>query len=250
MNVLVKDKEETTGRPSLAPKLSLVSNDTKEIEVVPTFSIIPVNDEVSRAEATERIAALKKSQKEHFEKWEEIRKPAYDSYKNIQEKQKAVNDKYDAIIKPQTKAVTDYLNEQERIRQEAQRKADEEARKKADAERERLAKQAEKAIEQGKEEKAEELIQKREEVFEETTIISPTVEKTIKSDTVTASTSQALVVEEVNAIAFIEHAVKNKLFHLLKIDSGAVKKYVQANNLESLPGFKISKTAKLNVRAK
>lgn len=73
--------------------------------------------------------------------------------------------------------IISYKEEQEAIQKEAQRKSDEEARKKEEAERKRLEAQAKKADAKGDTDKAEELRERKEEVFVPAIVIPTAVPK-------------------------------------------------------------------------
>jgi hypothetical protein len=109
--------------------------------------------------------------------------------KKAHESHKALTQKKAEVLKPFKEAdnyvrlkMSAFLQEQERIQREAQRKAEIAAAEKAAKEREALFQKAAKAEAAGKEEKAEALLEQAENVYVEPVLIEQTVEKTVKLD--------------------------------------------------------------------
>ena len=85
---------------------------------------------------------IKKERDNKFQLWEDLRKPAYDSYQNILKNMKTELEPFDLAIKKCQSAMDDYATEQARKAREAQEKLEREAREKARLEQERILAQA------------------------------------------------------------------------------------------------------------
>lgn len=121
---------------------------------------LEIVDAESYAIATEELKAIKSKYREIEEQRKGLKKPIDEAARRIQGFFRPPLDflsQAESVIK---RKITDWNAEQDRIRREAQRKADEQARK----ERERLEARARKAEESGKAEKAEQLAQQAETV--------------------------------------------------------------------------------------
>jgi hypothetical protein len=144
---------------------------------------------------------------------------------------------YRKILK---KGTSVYLTEQERIRREAQAKLDAERRKQEEVERKRLEERAAKAEEKGKVEKAEELREKAAEVYIPPAIVQPEVEKTTYMDAGTISQKKDIEVEVIDSFALIKAVASGAVPPtIIKIDEGALKKYIKAAGLKQVPGCQI-----------
>lgn len=134
-----------------------------------------ITDQPSYVAAGEVGKGLKALEKEIVEYHEPLRIAAKASYDAVLKRK---NDD----LAPVTEAmgiVRDTMNvyarEQERIRREEERKAQAEANERARKERERLEAQALAAMEKGKEEKAETLLEKAELVYAEPVTVAPVI---------------------------------------------------------------------------
>lgn len=121
---------------------------------------LTITDAATYEGATEDLKAIKAKYREIEAERKALKQPIDEAARRVQSFFKPPLDfltKAEGVIK---RKLSDYSREQQRIQQEAQRKADEAARK----ERERLAARARKAEESGKAEKAEQLAQQAETV--------------------------------------------------------------------------------------
>ena len=138
---------------------------------------IEISSQDQYSQMGEYLRTIKRTYKEIDEERKEKVKP-------VDEQRKKIQDFYNPYLEKLTKtegfikkAMLTYSMEQERIRQEEQRKLAEEARKKEAEERARLEKQAEKAMDKGNLEKAEELLEKSEQVHITVPIVEQKVEQ-------------------------------------------------------------------------
>ena len=146
------------------------------------------------------------------------------------------------------KTMNVYAQEQERIRQESERKARMEAEEAARKERERLLAQAEKAIDKGKDEKAEELLDRAELVCAAPVTVAPVVDKTIHtaSGSITQAKDTQITVTDVKA--FMAELVKRNVAPtMIEVKAGPLKAWVKANAIESFPGLHINQTVSVRL---
>jgi hypothetical protein len=137
--------------------MEVQTEDKSEINAIQSLPELYRNFEIVTADHCQQAATVLSDAKKRVavleERRKQITKPLDDAKKSVMDLFRPATDACAAlerIIKPK---IAHYHNEQERIRREAQAKAEEEARK----ERARLEAQAAKAREKGKEERAEAL---------------------------------------------------------------------------------------------
>ena len=112
-----------------------------------------ITSESHYVESASRLQGIKALMKEIDKTFDENIKRAFDTHKGLVATKRSLQNPLEDAERRIKQAVLGYQQEQERIRREAEAKAQEEARK----ERERLEAQAAKAAEKGKSEKAEAL---------------------------------------------------------------------------------------------
>lgn len=142
----------------------------------------------------------------------------------------------------------DFL-ERERVRLAEERKA----REKADAERRvqeaELAKEAEELIEQGDMEGAEALVDS--EVVVNPDVPVPDVKQTTKTASGSATVRKDIAVEVVSKQDVIIAVFGGKLpDKFLTVNVGEAKRYAKANDLTTMPGFRITETAVVSGRTR
>lgn len=165
---------------------------------------------------------------------------------------KAITAKESEELKPIKEAVqilrdsmNAYRREQERIRQEEERKARLAAEEDARKEREKLEAQALKAIEKGKEEKAEDLLERAENVYVAPVTVAPTVAKTVQTSAgnITQAVETRITVTDLKA--FISELVKSNpgaLPSIVDVKTAGVKNFVKSSGLERYPGLSITRS--------
>ena len=177
-----------------------------------------------------------------------IKKSAYDTWKGITAKEtealKLINEA-DKIVREE---IRKYLMEQERIRQEEQRRLEYEAQEKARKEQETLLKKAEKAEIKGKSEKAEELLEKAENVYAEPVFAAKTVDKTTKLDNGSITMLRDVEVVIVDRGAFLRFAIDNLPEAIIDINMAKLKKYIKDMKIKILIGVAIKETSNVSIR--
>lgn len=166
---------------------------------------------------------------------------------------------YDAVLKrknddlsPVTEAMeavrkvmTVYLQDQERIRKTAELKAQAEAAEAARLEREKLERQAEKAIEKGKDEKADELLERAENLYVAPVTVAPTVAPLTRTSSGNIGQAKETKISVINVCDFLTELIaKNPaaVAGMVTIGAGPLKAFVKVNGIEKYAGLHIEKT--------
>lgn len=143
-----------------------------------------------------------------------------------------------------------YLNLQECIRKEGEVKKQREAEARAVEERKRILAQAEKAIEKGRDEKAEALLEKAEQVYAEPVFVPSVVEKTIKFEG-GGSTTQRKDIEVIvtDMFALIKAGAEGKVpVTVFDIKKQVLKSWVKSTGIKQVPGLIIKEDYGMQIR--
>ncbi len=226
-----------------------MSDELQIINEVQSIQIPVVIDEATREQASNAIIDLKGKRNKIVEYWKPLKERAFQAHKEVTQREKDMLSVVDGVINQINDAVKAYLREQERIRIEAQKKADEEVRKKAEDERKRIEAEQQKALDEGDIEKAMQ--------FDETPPpmtavrnVAPMPQRTVRTDVGTSSVKKELVVEVVDALAFLRYCANAGLVNLWDVKPGAVKAWVKASGFKEVPGLNIYEDVATQYRAK
>lgn len=204
---------------------------------------LTIHDQHSYAAAGEVGKALKSLEKEIVDYFAPMKKAAHDAHKAITKKEAEELAPVKEAMEVVRKTMNVYIQEQDRIRKEAERKAQLAAEEEARKEREKLLAQAEKAIDKGKDEKAEALLEQAENVYAAPVMVAPVVEKTIKTESGNITQAKELQITVTDAKAFLAEIVKRNMAPtMIEIKAGPLKAWVKANGFESFPGLHINQT--------
>lgn len=143
-----------------------------------------------------------------------------------------------------------YAQEQERIRQEEERKARAIAEENARKEREKLEAQALSAMQKGKDEKAESLMEKAENVYVAPVTTASTLDKTIRTDSGTISQAKEIKVTVVDMVAFLKALIENNpgaVASIVKIGDGPLKSFVKTNGIDKYAGLRVERTVGVRI---
>ena len=209
---------------------------------------IKVTDQPTFAAAGEFGKSLKELEKKIVDFFAPLKKAAHEAHKAITKKEadelSPVREAMDTV----RKTMNDFLQEQERIRREEERKARLSAEEAARKEQERLLAQAAKAEEKGKAEKAEELLEQAENVYVDPVTVAPKVE-TAKFEGGNVGQVKELQVSVTDLKAFLAELVKRNMAPtMIDVKAGALKSWVKANGFQSFPGLHINETVSVRVR--
>jgi hypothetical protein len=209
---------------------------------------ITVTDQPSFGRAGEVIKALKDFKKQTTEWFSPLKTKAHATWKETVAKENealAPLDKAETYLRGQ---MNGYLAAQERIRLEEERKARIVAEEAAKKERERLEAQALKAMEAGKDAKAESLMEKAENVYV-APIAAVTTVAPVRTETAHVGYVEQLTVEVTDLKAFVSALIQNgSALTMIKIEPGKLQAWAKANALEKFPGLHIEKTKVARVR--
>ena len=214
-----------------------VEQETQALDIYQQASAVKVRDKATYESAGALALCIKDMTKQVTDYWKPIKDKAHAAHKEICAREaellKPLKDAQ-AIIDRERRA---YLAEQERIRQDAERKAraiaDEAARK----ERARLEAQAAKAAEKGKAEKAAELIEKAAEVVSAPVFVAPVIEKNVRKDI-------AVQVTDIKALLLFIAQEKFAPVDAVEIKASVLKTWCKNNQIKNgqVPGIVITET--------
>lgn len=209
---------------------------------------LTICDQASYAAAGEVGKALKALEKEITDYFEPLRVAAKANYDTVLDKKKTELAPVQEAMDIVRKTMNVYVQEQDRIRKEAERKARIAAEEEARKERERLEKQALAAMEKGKDEKAESLMEQAELVYAAPVVVAPVVEKTVHTAAGNITQAKELQITVTDVKAFIaELAKRNVAPTMIDIKAGPLKAWVKANAIESFPGLHINQTVSVRL---
>lgn len=220
----------------------------KSLTLYEQASALVITDQISYAAAGEVGKALKSLQKEIEDYFAPMKKAAHDAHKAITKKESdelaPVKEAMDIV----RSTMNVWIQEQDRIRKEAERKARIEAEEAARKERERLEAQALKELEKGKEEKAESLMEKAELVYAEPVAVAPVVDKTVRTESGNITQAKELQITVADIKAFMAELLKRNMAPtMIEIKAGPLKAWVKANGFESFPGLIIKQTVSVRL---
>lgn len=215
---------------------------------------LQVVDEGTRAiagEIRERARQFIKSVKEKFAPAKE---KAHQAHVEICALEKGIIDPADKIVKILDKKASNYLLEEDRKRREAQAKIDAETKRREDAERDRLLKLAVKQAENGKTEKAEETLQKAEEVFIPAPVL-PSIDKSVKTESGGTSSTKDFDVVVMDPLAVVKEIAAGRLpISAVKVLENVLKNWAKMNRvgdkLPQIPGCRVTEKFSFSGRAK
>lgn len=204
-----------------------------------------VNDVTQYAAAGELGKSIKELRAKIVTYFKPLKESAFAAHKAITAKESEELKPVDEAIAILRDTMNAFTREQERIRQEAERKARQEAEAAAEKERQRLLAQAIKAEEKGQTEKAEEKLEQAEMVYTAPVTVAPTVAKTVATSAGNITQAKEVQVTVTDIRAFIAELVKSNpgaLASIIDVRVSGLKTFVKANGLEQYPGLSIVKT--------
>jgi midasin (ATPase involved in ribosome maturation) len=208
------------------------------VEEVKNYQVVKVVDETTRAQAANAIIELKGKRAQVIAFWKAPKENAYKAHQEIVSREKDMLKVVDGAIVAFDDSIKSYHREQERIRAEAQRKLEEDARKQREEERKRIEAEQEKALAAGDVEKAL-AIEEQAAAPVEAPKVTSIAQKTVKTESGTATATKDTFAEVVDAAAFLKHCGDNRLLSFHDVRLGAVKQWVKANALKDVPGLRI-----------
>ncbi|MBM4311421.1 MAG: hypothetical protein FJ119_10820 [Deltaproteobacteria bacterium] len=219
---------------ALTPEV--VEQETQALDIYQQAYAVKVVDKATYESAGALALAIKDMTKQVTDYWKPIKDKAYAAHKEICAREtellKPLKDAA-GLIDTRRRA---YLNEQELIRQEAERKARAIAEEQARKEREKLAAQAAKAAEKGKAEKASELAAQAAEVVAAPVFVAPAIDKNVRKDIAVSVTDLKALCAAIGA-GIVPPTV-------VEVKAGALKSWAKAMQIKNgqVPGIVITET--------
>ena len=223
-----------------------VNLEAAALDLLGTAQEITVMDAESYESAAAFLKKIKDGIKARNDFFEPMKKISYAAWKAIVARENesiaALTDA-DGIVR---KKVGVYLDEQEKIRKEAQRKAEAAAKVEADRKQKEFDARIAKAK---KPETVERLEEEKEDVFVEPVFVKQAVEKTTKLDTGSITRKTDIKVEIVDPLAFIKGVASGVIpLTCVDIKPNKVKSWIKAADIKKVDGCRISETASVSVR--
>jgi hypothetical protein len=211
-----------------------------------------VTDVETYSAAGSLVKTIKEARKKIVEYFQPMKSAAQKAHKEVCTREKEHLSPLDEAEKLVRNTISIYLNEQERIRQEEERKVRLKAEDDARKEREKLARQAEKAAAKGKDEKAEALREQAEEVVATPVFVAPVVEKTTRTEGVTISQRKETVVEVTDIRKLLAYIAATEVAPIgaVEIKLPVLKRWVKDNQIKNGQSMGLSITEKMvsNIR--
>src|SRR5512142_787111 len=194
-----------------------------------------INSPESQRDANTFLLSCSSMQKRIKAYWEEMKETAHKASRGICDKEAEmlrIPDRAKGIIENKLR---DYRDEERRRAAEEQRKAEETRRKEEERMRAAELKKAEKALDRGNEAKAEEHLQRADEIFVPPVEVQPTVAKTDRTD-VGAVTGVLDITIEVTDQRAVAEAVNNGNLpeHILDVKLAQVKTWAKGNGIKNM----------------
>lgn len=236
-------------KTNLAEKFDEQQLEQQALTLADQAKALVVKDEQTLAIAGEFGKSLREMKKSITDFFSPMKKKAHEAWKEICGKENEAIKPIDEADAALRKSMNTFLQEQERKRQEAERKARLEAEEKARKEQEKLLARAAKAEEKGHAEKAEALLEQAEDVY--AAPIATSRVEAVKTDTATTLAQKELKVEVVNLKAFVAELVKqdsNAFDALFKVNASPLKAWVKTNGIKKFAGLHIEETVSARIR--
>lgn len=223
--------------------MELTNELPKEVVDYPvTAMALTVTDQTTYGAAGDAVKTLKNFKKQITDFFGPMKKKAHEAHKEISTKEKeALAPLVEAESLVRLRMNT-FLQEQERKRREQERKELLAAQLKAKKEKEALEKRALAAMESGKEEKAEDLIEQAEDVYA-APISTPAAVAPIRTGETLTTMADKLAVEVTDLPAFLKALVEGgSACTMVKIGQRELTAWAKANAIDRFPGLRIEKT--------
>lgn len=233
---------ETANVIPINPEAELEQKSLTLYEQATALVIVDQPSYIAAGEVGKALKSLEKEITDYFEPMRISAKAAYDAVLKKKNEELAPVTEAMGIVR---KTMNTYAQEQERIRQEAERKARIAAEEAAKKERERLETQALAAMEKGKDERAESLLEKAEMVYAAPVTVAPVIDKTVKTASGNITQAKELKVAVTNPVLFLKTLCEQNpgaVAAIVKIGDGPLKAFVKSNGLANYPGLTIAHT--------
>lgn len=203
---------------------------------------VRVTDQVSLGKAGDIAKGLREMKKQVTDWFSPMKKAAHESWKGICAKENDTLKPLEEAENYVRKQMNDYLAEQEKIRQEAERKARIAAEEAARKEREKLEAQAMKALDKGKDDKAEALMEQAEDVYAAPVHVEATA-VAVKTENAHVGMQDKLIIEVTDIKAFLRALLdQNSAMTMIEVSPSKLTAWAKANAVDKFPGLRVEKT--------
>jgi hypothetical protein len=220
----------------------------RSLTLLETAHGIAVKDQAGYENAATFLKGVKDAKSKFVEFFAPMKKSTHAAWKAVVSKENDALDPLKEADKIVRGSMGVYLDEQDRIKREAQKALELQARKDAEAERKKLLKRADNVK---TESKREELLEKAEDVVEEPVFANHAVEKTTKLDSGSVTRKKDIEVTIVDPIAFLQGIISSDIpLTCVEIKPNKVKSWVKAagKQEDAIPGCRIRETSGVMVR--
>jgi hypothetical protein len=176
-------------------------------------------------------------------------KKAYELHRSLTKKKSDLVTPLQRYRKRLSDATTEYLQNIRRKQALEQQRLDDQRREQERKEKEKLEKQAAKAEAKGNVEKAEDIRQKKEEVYIPPAIVAPTIPKSVKSDVGTTTIIDEIDVSVVDEIELLKAVIEKRVpAYVVEISVPKLRKFVKVTQLKELSGCIITTVPRAQTR--
>jgi len=222
----------------------------KSLSLLEAAQGIVVTDQKSYEGAAEFLTKIKAEIKKRVDFFAPMKKKTHEAWKAVCGQENDSIDPLRDADKIVRNSVKVYLDEQDRIRREEQRKAEEKARQEAERKRKELEARAASAK---KDETKERLQAQAEEVFEEPVIVEHAVEKTTRLESGSVTRKMELKVDVLNPLEVIKAVARGDIpLTCVEIKPNKLKAWAKAIGIDEAKkkaaGCRVSEEANLSVR--
>jgi len=216
--------------------------ETSVVEIYNKSKLVQINNESDYLFAAEFVKKIKGMLAKNIANL----KPAKDAVAEREEKEIKPLKCAEAFVREK---INNYLNDQEIKRRLEQSKAEAEAKAIADKEREKLLAQAIKAEEKGKVEKAEELIEKAEMIYDAPVIVPNNIPKTIKSENVSTTRRSDIKITIEDPMTVLKGIVAGTIpITVIDFKDQVLKAWIKSSGIRHVPGIHIQQINSVSIR--
>lgn len=224
---------------------------TQALSLKEQAQLISITDETSYLQAGQFAKNIKDHKAKIVAYFKPLKEAAHKAHKSITQREAEELEPLniaDAMVRG---VINAYLNEQERLRKEAQAKAEAEATEKARKEQEKLLQRAANAEVKGDTEKAEALFEKAENVYIEPVIVPSEIQKTTKLDSGSITRKTEIKVTVTDPFLFIKAIAEKKApITVVEFKPATLKSWVKSAGIKNgdISGLRIEEISGISIR--
>lgn len=220
----------------------------RSLTLLETAHGVSVKDQASYESAALFLKGVKDAKSKFVEFFAQMKKATHTAWKEVVAKENDALDPLKEADKIVRVSMGVYLDEQDRIKREEQRRLEAIAKKREEDERKKLEKRIDSAKKDSTKERLE---QQKEEVFVEPVFAQHAVEKTTKLESGSVTRKKDIEVTIVDPVAFLAAVVKGDIpLTCVEIKPNKVKSWVKAagKQEDNIDGCRIKETSGVSIR--